>query len=64
MENAETLKKENAALKEQLKRNSLIQDSFEEDNDKVVFTRDYQTGHWFCAFSILLKIYCTLQREC
>lgn len=36
-ENAETLKKENAALKEQLKRNSLSQDSFEEDNDKVLF---------------------------
>ena len=37
MENAETLKKENAALKEQLKQNSLRQDSFEEDNDKVLF---------------------------
>ena len=31
------MKKENAALKEQLKQNSLSQDSFEEDNDKVLF---------------------------
>ena len=37
LENAETLKKENAALKEQLKQNSLSQDSFEEDDDKVLF---------------------------
>ena len=37
MENAETLKKENAALKEQLKQNSLSQESFEKDNDKVLF---------------------------
>ncbi|CAH3164799.1 unnamed protein product, partial [Pocillopora meandrina] len=34
IQNEETLKKENAALKEQLKQNSLSQDSFEEDNDK------------------------------
>ena len=37
IQNEETLKKENAALKEQLKQNSLSQDSFEEDNDKVLF---------------------------
>ena len=33
----ETLKNENASLKEQLKQNSLSQDSFGEDNDKVLF---------------------------
>ena len=37
IENEEKLKKENAALKEQLRQNSLSQDSFEEDNDKVLF---------------------------
>ena len=37
IQNEETLKKENAALKEQLKQNSLSQDSFEEDNDTVLF---------------------------
>lgn len=37
IQNEETLKKENAALKEQLKQNSLSQDSFKEDNDKVLF---------------------------
>ena len=37
MENAETLKKENAALKERLKQNSPSQGSFEEDNDEVLF---------------------------
>ena len=37
IENEEKLKKENAALKEQLKQNGLSQDSFEEDNDKVLF---------------------------
>ena len=37
IENEEKLKKENAALKEQLKKNSISQDSFEEDNDKVLF---------------------------
>ena len=37
IENEEKLIKENAALKEQLKQNSLSQDSFEEDNDKVLF---------------------------
>ena len=36
IQNEETLKKENAALKEQLKQNSLSQDSFKEDNDKVL----------------------------
>ena len=36
IQNEETLKKENATLKEQLKQNSLSQDSFEEDNDKVL----------------------------
>ena len=37
MENAETLRKKKAALKEQLKQNNLSQDSFEEDNDKFLF---------------------------
>ena len=37
IENEEKLKKENAALKEQLKQNSLSQDSFEKDNNKVLF---------------------------
>ena len=37
IQNEETLKNENAALKEQLKQNSLSQDSFDEDNDKVLF---------------------------
>ena len=37
IENEEKLIKENAALKEQLKQNSLSQDSFEEDHDKVLF---------------------------
>ena len=37
IENEEKLKKENAALKEQLKQNSLSEDSFEEDDDEVLF---------------------------
>ena len=37
IQNEETLKKENAALKGQLKQNSLSRDSFKEDNDKVLF---------------------------
>ena len=47
IQNEETLKKENAALKEQLKQNSLSQDSFKEDNDKVLFYTGLplETGH-------------------
>ena len=54
IENEEKLKKENAALKEQLKQNSLSQDSFKEDNDKILF---------YFALSILWKIYDS-QKEC
>ena len=37
LENAERLEKENAFLKEQLKLNSFCKDSFEENNEKVLF---------------------------
>jgi len=37
LENAERLEKENASLKEQLKLNSFCKDSFEENNEKVLF---------------------------
>ncbi|XP_078382409.1 uncharacterized protein LOC144665109, partial [Oculina patagonica] len=37
LENAARLEKENASLKEKLKLNSLCKDSFEEDNEKVLF---------------------------
>ena len=37
LENDERLEKENASLKEKLKLNSLCKESFEEDNEKVLF---------------------------
>ena len=56
IQNEETLKKENAALKGQLKQNSLSRDSFKEDNDKVLFF----TGlpNWtlvLCIFNFVKK---------
>ena len=47
------LEEENSFLKEQLKLNSLNEDSFRENNDKVLFTLAFQIGHCCCVYLIL-----------